>query len=62
MISEVMVPGPDSPALDFLTQKQQMLTVTPPSQNDGVNQDHIKGFSLKREFTSICIQVIIIVF
>jgi hypothetical protein len=26
MISKVMVPGPDSPALDFLTQKQQMLT------------------------------------
>jgi hypothetical protein len=33
-----------------------------PSQNDGVNQDHVEGFSAKWEFTSTCIQVIIIVF
>jgi hypothetical protein len=26
MISEIMVPGPDSPALDFLTQKQHIIT------------------------------------
>jgi hypothetical protein len=36
--------------------------VTPPSRNDGVNQDHIEGSSVKREFTSICIQAIIIMF
>jgi hypothetical protein len=36
--------------------------VTPPSRNDGVNQDHVEGFSVKREFTSTCIQAIIIVF
>jgi hypothetical protein len=26
MIFEVMIPGPDSPALEFLSQKQQMIT------------------------------------
>jgi hypothetical protein len=26
MISEVMIPCPDSPALDFITQKQQMIS------------------------------------
>jgi hypothetical protein len=26
MISEIMVPGPDSPSLDFLTQKQHIIT------------------------------------
>jgi hypothetical protein len=26
-------------------------TVTPPSRNDGVNQDHVEGFLMKREFT-----------
>jgi hypothetical protein len=36
--------------------------VTTPSQNDGVNQDHVDGFSVKRKFTSTCIQDIIIVF
>jgi hypothetical protein len=35
---------------------------TPTSRNDGVNQDHIEGFSVKREFTSTCIRAIIIVF
>jgi hypothetical protein len=34
--------------------------VTPPSLNDGVNQDHVEGFSMKREFTSTCIQTIIV--
>jgi hypothetical protein len=36
--------------------------VTPPSRNDGANQDHVEGFSVKQEFTSTCIQAIIIVF
>jgi hypothetical protein len=31
--------------------------VTPHRENDGVNQDHVEGFSVKREFTSTCIQV-----
>jgi hypothetical protein len=39
-----------------------MEAVTPPLESDGVNQDHIKGFLVKREFTSTCIQTIIIVF
>jgi hypothetical protein len=26
LISEVLIPGPDSPALDFLNQKQHMIT------------------------------------
>jgi hypothetical protein len=37
-------------------------TVTPPSRNDGVNQDHVEGFSTKQEFTSTCIQGITVVF
>jgi hypothetical protein len=36
--------------------------VTPPSRNDGVNQDHVEGFLVKREFTGTCIQAIVIVF
>jgi hypothetical protein len=40
----------------------EMVFVRPPSRNDGVNQDHVEGFSVKREFTSTCIQAIIIVF
>jgi hypothetical protein len=36
--------------------------VTPPSRNDGVNQDHVEGFLAKREFTGTCIQAIVIVF
>jgi hypothetical protein len=35
--------------------------VTSPSRNDGVNQDHVEGSSVKREFASTCIQTIIIV-
>jgi hypothetical protein len=35
--------------------------VTTPSRNDRVNQDHVEGFSSKREFISTCIQTIIIV-
>jgi hypothetical protein len=31
------------------------VSVTPPSQNDGVSQGHVKGSSVKREFTSTCI-------
>jgi hypothetical protein len=40
---------------------ETMDTVTPSLQNDGVNQDHVEGFSVRREFTSTCIQAIIIV-
>jgi hypothetical protein len=36
--------------------------VTPPLRDDGVNQDHVEGFSVKRELISTCIQAIIIVF
>jgi hypothetical protein len=39
-----------------------MVSVTPPSRNDGVNHDHVEGFSVKQEFISTCIEAIIIVF
>jgi hypothetical protein len=35
---------------------REEIIVTPPSQNDGVNQDHVEGFLVKREFTSTCMQ------
>jgi hypothetical protein len=53
--TEVAASSPQSPTHDSEG-------VTLPSRNDGVNQDHVEGFSVKREFTSTCIQSIIIVF
>jgi hypothetical protein len=52
-------------AIDCFTKRTEHVTlknmtyreviVTPPSRNDGVNQDHIEGFSAKRGFTTPCI-------
>jgi hypothetical protein len=52
------------PKLDVSMEQVQVedFTITPPSRNDGVNQDHTEGLSMKREFTSTCTQAIIIVF
>jgi hypothetical protein len=44
------------------TEAKEVASVTPPSRNDVVNQDHVEGFSAKKEFTSTYIQDIIIVF
>jgi hypothetical protein len=38
------------------------MSVTTPWRNNGINQDHVEAFSMKREFASTCIQTIIIVF
>jgi transposase-like protein len=72
-IGKIEEKSPD--ALDWLDEKHPYIWIrskfsedskvdyaTPPPRNDGVNQDHVEGFSAKREFTSTCIQIIIIVF
>jgi hypothetical protein len=44
------------PARPNISGSRPDMSVTPPSRNDGVNQDHVEGFLAKREFTSTCIQ------
>jgi hypothetical protein len=61
--SSPLGPYLESDLVIYLYSDSTSIAVPPhPRGKGGVNQDLVEGFSTKREFTSICIQAIIIVF